>query len=104
MGIINKKYHLLLCNGKSCKLKGAEKVTEVIRETINECKLEEIVHTTKTLCNGECLHAPVVALYPNGIWYEKLNVEIGNQLIEQLSKDTIMSRNQFYVINTSLEK
>ncbi|MBP0726846.1 (2Fe-2S) ferredoxin domain-containing protein [Bacillus sp. RG28] len=101
MGITNKKYHVLLCNGKSCKLKGAEKVTEVIRETIKECRLEDIVHTTKTLCNGECLHGPVVVLYPNGIWYENVDAEIGDLLIKQLSKDTIMSKNQFYFIKNS---
>jgi len=67
--------HLFLCNGGTCKLKGAEESTAIIRSEICETGLVDKIHTTKTLCNGRCKDGPVVISMPEGIWFKQVSPE-----------------------------
>jgi (2Fe-2S) ferredoxin len=69
------KKHLFLCNGGSCKLLGAEESSAALREAITENGLSDVVHTTKTLCNGRCKDGPIVIAQPDGIWFKKITME-----------------------------
>ena len=69
------KTHLFLCNGGSCKLKGAEESSAAIRQEITDNNLGEQVHTTKTLCNGRCKDGPVVIAQPDGIWFKEITTD-----------------------------
>jgi (2Fe-2S) ferredoxin len=64
--------HLFLCNGGTCKLKGAEESTAAIRQAIADNNLAEQIHTTKTLCNGRCKDGPVVIAQPGGVWFKQM--------------------------------
>lgn len=77
-------HHLLLCNGKSCIRNGAEAVTKAIRKDIHDQNLTDTIHTTKTLCNGQCKHGPIVVLYPLGYWYRAMTPELGQTLVKSL--------------------
>lgn len=66
--------HLFLCNGGSCKAKGAEESTALIRSILAEYGVAERVHTTKTLCNGRCNDGPIVISQPDGIWFKEITV------------------------------
>jgi (2Fe-2S) ferredoxin len=80
--------HLFLCNGGTCKNKGAEESTKIIRETIHAHGLHDVVHTTKTLCNGRCDDGPVVIIQPNGQWYKEITPEVAKDfVIRGLVKD-----------------
>ncbi|GIO06751.1 hypothetical protein J31TS6_27790 [Brevibacillus reuszeri] len=80
-------HHVLICNGGSCMRKGGEEVTVAIRESITRAGLDDVVHTTRTRCNGRCEDACVVIVYPEGIWYENVTPEDADLLVEQhLSK------------------
>ncbi|MGM0875726.1 MAG: (2Fe-2S) ferredoxin domain-containing protein [Bacillota bacterium] len=76
--------HLLICNGKTCTKIGAEEVTETIRGELKNLELQKEIHTTKTLCNGQCKHGPIAVLYPQGTWYKKMNKTKSEELIRQL--------------------
>ncbi len=73
--------HLFLCNGGTCKSKGAEESTKIIRDTIEEYGLHEQVHTTKTLCNGRCDDGPVVIVQPEGLWFKEITPESGRDFV-----------------------
>jgi (2Fe-2S) ferredoxin len=77
------KTHLFLCNGSTCKSKGAEESTKIIRETIKECGLHEQVHTTKTMCNGRCDDGPVVIVQPEGVWFKEIIPETARNFVLQ---------------------
>jgi (2Fe-2S) ferredoxin len=79
--------HVLLCNGASCTKKGAEEVTNAIRQEIKDQGLLKEIHTTKTLCNGRCKEGPTVVVYPDGDWYKEMTPEKGKQLIEKIKVD-----------------
>ena len=73
--------HLFLCNGSTCKSKGAEESTKIIRETIHACGLHDQVHTTKTMCNGRCDDGPVLIVQPEGQWYKEITPEIARDFV-----------------------
>jgi (2Fe-2S) ferredoxin len=73
--------HLFLCNGGTCKSKGAEESTQIIRETIQACGLQGQVHTTKTLCNGRCDDGPVVIVQPEGQWFKEITPDIARDFV-----------------------
>jgi (2Fe-2S) ferredoxin len=79
------KHHLLICNGGSCNQYGAEELTLAIRGEIYSRGLDEIIHTTRTRCNGRCEDKCVVVCYPEGIWYRDLKPEDASPLINSLS-------------------
>ncbi|MFP3388121.1 (2Fe-2S) ferredoxin domain-containing protein [Brevibacillus sp. SIMBA_040] len=76
-------HHVLICNGGSCMRKGGEEVTVALRESITRAGLDDVVHTTRTRCNGRCEDACVVIVYPEGIWYENVTPENADLLVEQ---------------------
>ena len=76
-------HHVLICNGGSCMRKGGEEVTVALRESISRAGLDDVVHTTRTRCNGRCEDACVVIVYPEGIWYENVTPEDADLLVEQ---------------------
>ncbi|MFT9846270.1 (2Fe-2S) ferredoxin domain-containing protein [Aneurinibacillus sp. REN35] len=78
------RHHLLLCNGGSCMKRGGEEVTQGIREQIANLAADDLIHTTRTRCNGRCADACVVIQYPEGIWYQDMTAETGKQLINRI--------------------
>lgn len=73
--------HLLICNGGSCKKRGAEDVTQAIRDEIARQEADRHIHTTRTLCNGRCTDACVVIAYPEGVWYRDITPERGREIV-----------------------
>ena len=75
------KKHLFLCNGGTCKLKGAEESAAVLRQALIENGLGDSVHTTKTLCNGRCKDGPVVISMPDGTWFKEMTSHYAQEFI-----------------------
>lgn len=82
---INK--YIQFCYGGSCKKKGAEKVIREIRAQLKSEGLYEQFHSMKTLCNGRCEDAPTLIVQPDNIWYKKMTVEKGQELIHKHLKN-----------------
>lgn len=80
----NTKHHVLICNGSSCNREGAEELTQAIRTEISNRKLDDVIHTTRTRCNGRCHDKCVVISYPNGTWYKDLKPEESSLLVDSL--------------------
>lgn len=80
--------HILICNGKSCCKNGGEEVAEAIRDQIKKSGYTtKFIHTTKTLCNGQCKNGAITILYPDGIWYKEMDEESGRKLIEEIKEE-----------------
>lgn len=74
--------HLFICNGGSCKQKGAEQSTALIRSALEEFGFSESVFTTKTLCNGRCNDGPILISQPCGIWFKQITVENARDFVK----------------------
>jgi (2Fe-2S) ferredoxin len=83
------KHHILICNGSSCMRNEAEEVTQRIRQEISRRGLDNMIHTTRTRCNGRCQDKCVVVQYPEGIWYKQFQPSDAVAFVEALSKGVI---------------
>ena len=75
--------NLMLCAGTGCVASGTMKVKEALREEIKKRGLEEEIKLVLTGCNGYCAEGPVMAVYPDDIFYQKLTVEDVPKLVEE---------------------
>ncbi|MFC5591516.1 ferredoxin [Sporosarcina soli] len=80
----NAKHHVLICNGSSCNQVGAEELTQAIRKEISDRELDDVIHTTRTRCNGRCHDKCVVIDYPKGTWYKHLTPEDAPLFVDSL--------------------
>jgi (2Fe-2S) ferredoxin len=76
-------HHLFICNGGSCKQKGAEEGIVEIRSAIRQAGLEASVHTTKTFCNGRCNDGPIVISATDGVWFREITKEKVDCLVQE---------------------
>lgn len=54
---------------------------------LKNLELQKEIHTTKTLCNGQCKHGPIAILYPQGTWYKELDKTKSKELIHKLKEN-----------------
>ena len=78
------QHHILICNGSSCNRVEAEELTQAIRKEISDRDLDNIIHTTRTRCNGRCHDKCVAIHYPKGTWYKDLKPEDASPFIESI--------------------
>lgn len=80
--------HLLICNGATCMSAGAEEVTQQIRDEIRKNRLDEMIHTSRTRCNGRCKDKCVVIDYPKGTWYSVQNEETSRAIVQDTAEES----------------
>ncbi|MFF5995700.1 CbiX/SirB N-terminal domain-containing protein [Lysinibacillus sp. KU-BSD001] len=85
--------HLLICNGSTCMGAGAEEVTLAIRDEITKNNLDEMIHTSRTRCNGRCKDKCVVISYPEGKWYSVQDEQVGRDIVTGQVEDQHMIYN-----------
>ncbi|BDH61878.1 hypothetical protein MTP04_20080 [Lysinibacillus sp. PLM2] len=89
--LMNLQRHLLICNGATCMGAGAEDVTQQIRDEIRKNKLDDIIHTSRTRCNGRCRDKCVVIDYPKGTWYSVQDEKVARSIVhEQVPEEQII--------------
>lgn len=80
------KHHILICNGSTCMRNEAEEVTQSIRQEISQKGLDDMIHTSRTKCNGRCQDTCVVVQYPEGRWYKQFQPSDASAFVEALSE------------------
>ena len=75
--------NLMLCAGTGCVASGTTKVRDALREEIQKRGLDEEIKIVLTGCNGYCAEGPVLSVYPDEIFYQKLTVEEIPKLVEE---------------------
>ncbi len=67
--------HALICAGTGCVSNHSLKVRTALEAELKKCGLEDEVQVVITGCNGFCAVGPVMVVYPEGIFYQKLTTE-----------------------------
>lgn len=80
--------HLLICNGATCMGAGAEEVTQQIRDEIRKNRLDEMIHTSRTRCNGRCKDKCVVIDYPKGTWYSVQDEQTSRAIVHDSAEES----------------
>lgn len=77
------KHHVFICNCYRCMRKSGEEVTKAIRSEIAATGMDDVIHTSRTRCNGRCKDACVIIVYPEGIWYKDVTPADAPVIIRQ---------------------
>ena len=75
--------NLLVCTGTGCVSNGAFEILEAIERELEKHNLQDEIGIVTTGCNGFCANGPIVVVQPDGIFYQKLNVDLVPHLVEE---------------------
>lgn len=68
-------HHLFVCTyGPECPHDGpAVDICLELKRKVKEAGLKDRVRINKSGCLGQCGHGPMMAVYPEGVWYSHLD-------------------------------
>ncbi|MDP2306463.1 MAG: CbiX/SirB N-terminal domain-containing protein [Pseudomonadota bacterium] len=69
------KRHVLVCVNRDCADRGSVNVLLALRSRLRDAGLDRAVRTTRVMCMGRCGEGPVVAVYPDGVWYRRVTMD-----------------------------
>ncbi len=85
--------HVLVCGGTGCNSGGAEKVLETLREEVKAKGLDKEITVVQTGCHGMCEVGPIVIVYPEGTFYNKVTPKDAKEIVaEHLLKGRVVER------------
>ncbi|MDO9465122.1 MAG: NADH-quinone oxidoreductase subunit NuoF [bacterium] len=89
----NLRTHVLLCYGGACLSSGAESLKGAMEKAINEVGIQNEVDVITTGCMGTCELGPVMIVYPDGVFYQKVKAEDAKEIVrEHLLKGRVVKR------------
>ena len=75
--------HVLVCGGTGCHSSGSLAVMKALNAEILRKDLAEEIKVVETGCNGYCAAGPVMVVYPEGIFYQKVTAEDVPELVSE---------------------
>ncbi|GAB4113159.1 MAG: hypothetical protein Kow00103_04560 [Candidatus Caldatribacteriota bacterium] len=89
----NLRAHILLCYGGACISSGSESVKEAMEKAIAKAGLQNEVDVITTGCMGTCELGPLMVIYPDGVFYQKVRPEDAEEIVqEHLLKGRVVKR------------
>ena len=80
------KKHILVCTGPRCAPESAPSLYQGLKEKLKEMNLHEgpdRIQRSQCHCFGICEGGPIVAVYPDDIWYHHVSPELMERIIHQ---------------------
>jgi len=77
------RMNLMVCTGTGCVSNGAFEIQEALEYELKRFGLEQEIQIVTTGCNGFCANGPIVVVQPEGIFYQKLTVDVIPHLVEE---------------------
>ncbi len=68
----NYRANLVICGGTGCIAGGGAKIRDAMQAELAARGLEKEIGIVMTGCNGFCAQGPIMTVYPDGTFYEKL--------------------------------
>lgn len=85
--------HVLICAGTGCTSSGAKKVEAAFQDQLAKKGLEKEVKIVETGCHGFCEMGPLVIVYPEGVFYVRVQEDDVADIVENhLLKGRIVER------------
>ncbi len=96
--------HVLICAGTGCVSSGSKKVYAALCEQLARKGLEQEIKVIETGCHGFCEMGPLMIVYPEGVFYVRVQEEDVHDIVEEhLYKGRIVER-LLYKEPVSMEK
>ena len=85
--------HVLVCAGGACVSSGCKDVKSVLIEKLKEYKLDKEIKVVETGCVGCCELGPIMTIYPEGIFYQKIKPsDVEEIVVEHFLKGRVVKR------------
>ncbi|MFC3531215.1 ferredoxin [Vogesella facilis] len=80
--------HVLMCTGPRCTENGAEAeaMFKQLGQAIDACEGLR-AKRTRTHCFAVCKEGPIVAVYPDGTWYRKVDASAIQRIVSEHLRD-----------------
>lgn len=89
----NLRAHVLLCYGGACISSNADSVKGSMEKAIAKAGLQNEVDVITTGCMGTCELGPIMVIYPEGVFYQKVRPEDAEEIVqEHLLKGRVVKR------------
>lgn len=79
--------HVLVCAHKTCRKQGARRAARELKRALKAHDLRRAVLVTEVDCLDQCGRGPVMIVYPDGIWYGKVDEGRAQEIVEQHIKE-----------------
>ena len=74
--------HIMVCCGTGCLSSGAKSVVDAFEKELARHGLDQTVEVVATGCHGFCEMAPLVVVYPQDIFYVRVQSEDAAEIVE----------------------
>ncbi|MFB3880457.1 MAG: NADH-quinone oxidoreductase subunit NuoF [Armatimonadota bacterium] len=74
--------HVLVCGGASCVSSGCRAVSDALASELARHGLADEIKLVETGCVGSCDVGPVIIVYPEGVFYQKLTAADVREIVE----------------------
>jgi (2Fe-2S) ferredoxin len=82
--------HVAVCTNQTCAADGAPAVLEGLRQAARDGDCD--AHVTRSSCLGRCGEGPMVAVYPDGVWYGGVGADDTDDIVDShLERGRIVS-------------
>ena len=81
--------HLAVCTNQTCAADGSPAVLENLRQAARDADAD--VHVTRSSCFDQCGDGPIVAQYPDGVWYGTCDGDDADRILSAVERDRIVS-------------
>ncbi|MDA8387780.1 MAG: 4Fe-4S binding protein [Nitrospiraceae bacterium] len=75
--------NLMVCGGTGCVSGGGLKVKQAVEAQLKEKGLDKEINVVLASCSGFCAMGPIMTVYPDGIFYQKLTPADAPLIVEQ---------------------
>ena len=83
--------HVAVCTNQTCAQDGAPAVLERLRQAVRDSDQCD-ARITRTSCLGRCGEGPMVAVYPDGVWYGGVEDDDADAIVsDHLDRERIVS-------------
>ena len=92
MSIAKFKFHIFVCVNERpaghprgcCKEKNADALIPALKAELNRLELRSVVRAQRASCLDACEFGPTLVIYPQGIWYGKVELSDIPEIAESL--------------------
>ena len=78
------KHHVFVCtSGKTCSWQGGPEVHQAMKRAAHDAGLRGTVRINQAGCMNQCGHGPMVVVYPQDVWYGKVDEEGGARIVRE---------------------
>jgi len=77
--------HAIVCAGKKCEPAGDRAMIQYLKKRLAETGLDKgelAVRANRAGCLGVCEQGPIMVVYPEGIWYCRLDEAAVDRIVE----------------------